>query len=158
MRATLGAIALALAAGLLGWVFGDRNKIINHPDPDIYQPALYSVHVRAVDEASKSPVEFRLGWDIEKVSGRVKGSEPATVQKFADGSVGAHVVGHFLDDGLAFEVVAEGYEAQTIQVKGSGSGIRTNHPDDVDTVELEKLPAGAAIQNPSNPVAPLPGR
>ena len=144
MRATLGAIALALAAGFLGWVFGDRNKIINHPDPEVYQPALYSVHVRAVDGASKSPVEFRLGWDIEKVSGRVKGSEPATIQKFADGSSAAHVVGHMLADGLTFEVVAEGYETKTIQVKGDGSGIRTNSPDQMVTVELVKLPAEAS--------------
>ena len=154
MRATLGAIALALATGLMGWAWGDRNKIINHPDPILYRPALYSVHVRAIDAASKSPVNFRLAWDIEAVSKVGKGSEAATLQKFADGSAAAHLVGHVLPEGLRFKVVAEGYEAGEVLVQASASGIRTYSPDDAITVELLKSPAGS----PSGRADPPDGR
>ena len=61
------AIVLALATGFLGFLMGDWNKRVNYPDPDLYRPALYSLHVQAVDSVSGAVLDFRLGWDKEQV-------------------------------------------------------------------------------------------
>ncbi|MCW1887780.1 hypothetical protein OKA04_23785 [Luteolibacter flavescens] len=141
MRATLGAIALALASGVLGWSLGDRDKATRQFDYTVYQPALYSLHVRAVDVASGEPLAMKVSWD-EEVSPFVKGSGPCMIEEFADGSESIHVTGLPLAGGLGFTISAEGYKPETITVWGHGGGIRTSMPDDVVTVKLEKQPTG----------------
>ncbi len=158
MRQILGAIALALASGLLGWVMGDRNKIMNHPDPTLYRAALYSLHVLAVDSVSGDPVTFRISWDSRMVSPFGKGSGPGRIEAYPDGSRSANLVGEPLANGLTFEISAEGYEPETAHVWGHTSGIGTRLPHHVVTVKLLQKNSGVTEGNQPGVPVPDPAR
>jgi len=82
---------------------------------------------------------FRIFWkDRNNLSPFAKGSGPGKIEEFSDGSQAIHLVGLPLANGLTLEIAAEGYDSQSVTVRGHSGGIGTDQPDDVMTVKLVK--------------------
>ncbi len=141
MRQTLAAIALAVLTGFAGWIYGTRHKIV-HPDlPIVYDAALYSIHVQAVDAETGEPLHFEVRWDYEGISPYSKGSGPTREQVHADGSKSVHAVGVNRKEGLDFEISAAGYLPAKLHADPQTSGIVTSGSAQMEIVKLQKAPA-----------------
>ena len=67
MGQKVGVALLVLAIGFLGFVMGDRHRVLN-PDPASYVATRYSLHVRAVDADSGDPLPFSFIWPKDDIS------------------------------------------------------------------------------------------
>jgi len=119
-----------------------------------YQAALYFAQIRATDDETSMPIDFRVEWDYEAITPYVKGSGPARIETNQDKSVTVAVVGLYLKEGLPLKIVATGYSLKCSAFRVAKVGIW------LDPLRSKKSDLGEAIprlqpnpkqKNPNNP-------
>jgi len=136
MRRTLGMIALTLACTALALVLVWRWLLFDY-FLERYPATLYYSQIRAIDDETLKPVDFRIKWDIEAISPFIKGCGPARIESNQDQTMTLALVGLHLKEGLPIKIIATGYSPEVLNIEGSQSGC-LDRVAQVETVRLRR--------------------
>ena len=121
MRRTIGIISLTLACTVLVLALVWRWLLFDYFE-ERYPASLYYSQIRAIDDETSKPIDFRIKWDYEAISPFIKGSGPARIDFNQDKTKTVALVGLHLKEGLPVMITASGYNPVVLNIEGSQSG------------------------------------
>lgn len=145
MRRAIGIISLTLACTVLVVALVWRWLVFDYFE-ERYPASLYYSQIRAIDDETSQPVDFRIKWDYEAISPFIKGSGPARIDFNQDKTKTVALVGLHLKEGLPVMITASGYSPVVLHIEGSQSGF-LDRAAQVEEVRLRR----SDTQSPAEP-------